>query len=170
MLDVVRALHTNDLSATSLMFTMTTRATALVDADRCTFFLADHADKELWCVQGDVDIRVPMDRGIVGAVAQSKKTVNIRNAYEDSRFNPDVDRASGYRTRAVLCMPIVAHDRETLVGVIQLMNKVGDPSLVRNCFLFWCAPRLFVEISFGTLLCIVLFLSCSRISSRRMKK
>ena len=48
------------------------------------------------------------------------------DACQDSRFNPDFDKASGYRTKSILCMPLLGLD-DTLVGVIQLINKqTGD--------------------------------------------
>uniref|UniRef100_A0A7S1C5Y3 GAF domain-containing protein n=1 Tax=Bicosoecida sp. CB-2014 TaxID=1486930 RepID=A0A7S1C5Y3_9STRA len=121
LLEVIRAMHDN-LGINSLMFTITQRAHTIVDADRCTFFLANHASKELWAMQGEVDIRIPMDKGIAGAVATSGEMINIHDAYEDSRFNQEVDRASGYRTRTILCMPLRGTDAK-VVGVIQLINK-----------------------------------------------
>ncbi len=46
------------------------------------------------------------------------------DAYRDSRFEPAVDRRSGYRTKSILCVPLV--DSESRVfGVAQLLNKVG---------------------------------------------
>ena len=38
------------------------------------------------------------------------------------RFNPDIDRRTGYRTRSVLCMPLKDKDGRT-IGVFQLLNK-----------------------------------------------
>ena len=138
LIDVIKSMH-NNLGINSLMFTITQRAPALVGADRCTFFLANHAANELWAMQGDVDIRIPIDKGIAGAVAIGSKTVNIADAYEDARFNQAVDKSSGYRTRQILCMPLLrtAHGAQhagaasagapgaDVVGVIQLINKKG---------------------------------------------
>jgi len=121
LLEVIRAMHDN-LGINSLMFTITQRAHTIVDADRCTFFLANHASKELWAMQGEVDIRIPMDKGIAGAVATDGELINIHDAYEDSRFNQEIDRKSGYRTRTILCMPLLGSDGK-VVGVIQLINK-----------------------------------------------
>jgi sigma-B regulation protein RsbU (phosphoserine phosphatase) len=71
-----------------------------------------------------VTIRLPFGRGIAGYVAASGDTLNIPDAYLDPRFNPDVDRQTGYRTRNILCMPMKNKDGET-IGVFQLLNK-GD--------------------------------------------
>jgi adenylate cyclase len=52
--------------------------------------------------------------------------INIANAYEDSRFNRAVDRATGYRTCSVLCMPVINKEGRKL-GVMQVLNKRGGP-------------------------------------------
>ncbi|XP_021361131.1 cGMP-specific 3',5'-cyclic phosphodiesterase-like isoform X2 [Mizuhopecten yessoensis] len=74
----------------------------------------------------DNEIKVPFGRGIAGHVAETKETVNIEEAYDDPRFNQDVDKKTGYRTHSILCMPILSYDDE-LVGVAQIINKVDGP-------------------------------------------
>ncbi|XP_033757234.1 cGMP-specific 3',5'-cyclic phosphodiesterase-like isoform X2 [Pecten maximus] len=72
------------------------------------------------------EIKVPFGRGIAGHVAETKGTINIKEAYDDPRFNQDVDKKTGYRTHSILCMPILSYDDE-LVGVAQIINKVEGP-------------------------------------------
>ncbi|XP_060078582.1 cGMP-specific 3',5'-cyclic phosphodiesterase-like isoform X2 [Ylistrum balloti] len=72
------------------------------------------------------EIKVPFGRGIAGHVAETKETVNIKEAYDDPRFNQDVDKKTGYRTHSILCMPILSYDEE-IVGVAQIINKVDGP-------------------------------------------
>lgn len=86
LLDIVHAMH-GDLGINSLMFTVTQRVRMLVDSDRCTFFLIDKTKNELWSIQGEMNIRIPVTQGIAGVVAQTGDTVNIKNAYEDPRFS-----------------------------------------------------------------------------------
>ena len=57
-----------------------------------------------------------------GAACVSGKLVNVPDAYLDTRFNRDIDLRSGYRTRSVLCFPIV-NSRDEVIAVIQLINK-----------------------------------------------
>ncbi|KAG8237832.1 hypothetical protein J437_LFUL002441 [Ladona fulva] len=66
--------------------------------------------------------RIPFGVGIAGIVAQTKQGVNIKNAYEDSRFNPEMDEKTGYETRTILCMPICNREDE-VIGVAQIINK-----------------------------------------------
>lgn len=67
-------------------------------------------------------IRLEWNKGIVGHVAATGQPLNIKNAYEDSRFNAEVDQITGYKTQSILCMPIKNH-REEVVGVAQAINK-----------------------------------------------
>src|SRR2546430_4587757 len=48
----------------------------------------------------------------------------VPDAYADARFNREVDRASGYRTRNILAVPITDKAGERL-GVVQVLNKHG---------------------------------------------
>src|SRR5947208_10354600 len=79
-------------------------AARVVEADRCTLFLVDQERGELWSKVaqgvGMREIRFPMGRGIAGAVAQTNTSVNIPDAYKDPRFNQNVDKQTGYRTRS----------------------------------------------------------------------
>ena len=67
-----------------------------------------------------------MDRGIAGEVATTAKGINIPDPYNDSRFNPDFDRKSGFVTKSLLTLPLGGHDGK-IVGVIQVLNKLGGP-------------------------------------------
>jgi signal transduction histidine kinase/CRP-like cAMP-binding protein len=101
-------------------------AVTSIDADRGTVYLVDSIKEEIWSkvLQGDnmVEIRLPLGKGIAGYVAQTGETINIPDAYNDSRFNPDVDKRTGYRTHNILCMPMRNKDG-TIIGVFQLLNK-----------------------------------------------
>ncbi len=97
-----------------------------IGADRGTLYLVDRKTDELWSkvAQGDgmVEIRLPMGKGLSGFVARTGEVVNITDAYSDPRFNPEIDKRSGYSTQTVLCMPM--RDKEgIIVGVFQLLNK-----------------------------------------------
>jgi len=101
-------------------------AVTSIEADRGTLYIVDEIKKELWSkvLQGAdmVEIRLPIGKGIAGYVAETAETINIADAYADSRFNPEVDKKSGYRTRNILCMPMRNKDGKT-IGVFQLLNK-----------------------------------------------
>ena len=58
----------------------------------------------------------------------SGEWVNIDDAYADARFNPEVDRQTGYKTRNLLTLPMKGRDGRTL-GVLQVLNKRHGPFL-----------------------------------------
>ncbi len=101
-------------------------ATRVLDADASSIFLCDYESNEFYSrfIQQTVvnEIRFPLDKGIAGSVVSTQKTINIPDAYEDSRFNPDIDKNTGYRTKSILCMPLVARNGD-LIGVTQVLNK-----------------------------------------------
>ena len=96
-------------------------------ADRCSLFLINEEHNFLWTsvAHGSGTITVPLGVGVVGAVAETGKVINIEDAYEDERFDQSVDQRTGYRTRAMLSLPLLKHDGKT-VGVLQALNKLGN--------------------------------------------
>jgi len=123
LLEIVQMLH-SDPNITSLIFTLSTRSHQLVDADRCTLYLVDRARSQLVVMQGDVDIRVPLSKGIAGYVATTGKPVNIDDCYQDTRFNKAVDLKTGYRTKSMLCLPMSV--KTEVIGVLQIINKLDE--------------------------------------------
>lgn len=100
--------------------------TRILDAERSSLFIVDPDKKELYTriAQGENvgTIRIQMGQGIAGSVAVEGRTVNIPDAYADSRFNPEVDKRTGFHTRSILCMPLRDHT-DRIVAVAQVLNK-----------------------------------------------
>jgi HD-GYP domain-containing protein (c-di-GMP phosphodiesterase class II) len=123
ILEVAKAL-TAERHLDALLQTIVAEAARVVEADRCSLFLVDRERGELWSkvALGTSEIRVPLGAGIVGAVAASGASVRVADAYGDPRFNRAVDAATGYRTRNVLCVPMLDTQGE-VVGVVQALNR-----------------------------------------------
>jgi adenylate cyclase len=125
LLDVMNSL-TAERNLDTLLQKIMQKTSEVMEADRSTLFLLDEAKQEIWSkvAQGAAmkEIRVPLGAGIAGHVAQTGETVNIPDAYQDPRFNPEVDRRTGYHTRTILCMPMKSPEGKIL-GVIQVLNK-----------------------------------------------
>ncbi|MCQ2744222.1 MAG: GAF domain-containing protein [bacterium] len=101
-----------------------------LNADRCTVYLYDQEHNELYSKVAtgldDVEeLRIPADKGLAGHVVRTGETINIKDAYKDYRFNPDIDKKTGYRTRTILCMPIKNFNQE-IIGVFQVLNKFDE--------------------------------------------
>lgn len=95
-------------------------------AERGSIFLFDADTDELYTVvaTGMEGFRLPITKGIVGECARARQTILVPDAYADSRFNREVDKQTGFRTRCLLNVPLLGHD-DSLVGVLQLLNKRG---------------------------------------------
>lgn len=101
-----------------------------LNADRCTVYLYDKERNELYSkvatgIEGVKELRIPADKGLAGHVAQTGETINIKDAYKDKRFNPEVDKKTGYKTKTILCMPIKNFNQE-IIGVFQVLNKFDE--------------------------------------------
>ena len=99
-----------------------------IQADRCTVFLLDKEKDELWSKvalgMDSTEIRFPADKGLAGYVVKTGEPLNIPDAYKDPRFNPDVDKETGYKTKTILCLPIKNNNKE-IIGAFQVLNKKG---------------------------------------------
>lgn len=86
-------------------------AQELLSCDRSSLFIkVKKGDKYVfWTMLDDgQEFTVPLHSGLVGAVLEERTPVRIKDAYEDARFNFEVDRFTGYRTKSVLCVPVFA--------------------------------------------------------------
>ena len=60
--------------------------------------------------------------GLLGFAYKTKTTVNVWNAFNDSRFDPAVDLISGFAARQLLVVPVP--DRHgSVIGLIQILNR-----------------------------------------------
>ncbi len=96
-----------------------------VDAERCTVYVVDHNKKEIWARVAQrtaTEIRLPLGRGLAGQVALTGETINVPDAYADTRFDRNFDLRTGFRTLNMLVVPVWGTQGRT-VGVIQALNK-----------------------------------------------
>ena len=129
LLEITSAI-TSELNLPDLLQRIVAGTTDLLDADRSSLFLYDAKTDELWSYVAEgmatKQLRFPAAGGVAGACFASGKVLNIPDAYADTRFNPEFDRRSGFRTRSILCMPILNKEGKRL-GVMQVLNKRGGP-------------------------------------------
>ncbi|HWT83301.1 MAG TPA: GAF domain-containing protein, partial [Candidatus Methylomirabilis sp.] len=121
LLDVGKAMA-SERNLDRLLQLILSEVTKVMEADRSSLFLVDRERNELWSkiAQGlEVrEIRIKIGMGISGYVAQTGKTVNIQDAYNDPRFNPETDKRTGYRTHTILCAPML-NKLNQVNGVLQ---------------------------------------------------
>lgn len=138
---------TNKIHATSnideIMLEVSDEICRLFNADRLTIYAVgdDKASIVSKVKTGLVtfkDLRLPIaDQSIAGHVALAKKSVNIRDVYDQAelklinpslRFLQEVDKRTGYRTKQMLVSAIVDGKSADLLGVVQIINnKAGTP-------------------------------------------
>lgn len=110
----------------ALMTTIRKAAEQLCDCDRAIVFTKE--ENLLIAKPQGLDQRIPenysfkLGKGIPGEVGLKKSTENIKDAYDDERFIPDLDRVAGYRTTSILCLPILDSEKQVL-AVLYLVNK-----------------------------------------------
>ncbi|MFK7990167.1 MAG: GAF domain-containing protein [Sandaracinaceae bacterium] len=114
------------LDLDELLALVAKRITEVIDADRSTIYLLDDEGKHLISRvaegQGSSEITLNVGVGLAGWVAKSGEKLNIKDAYQDVRFDAEWDRRTGYRTRSTLCVPMKNRHGRTL-GVVQVLNK-----------------------------------------------
>lgn len=67
------------------------------------------------------NIRLGRGEGIAGTVARTRKSIFVPDTSRDKRFSDRVDRATGFKTRSLMAVPVIFGD--TLYGVIELVNR-----------------------------------------------
>jgi adenylate cyclase len=127
LLEVTQSLA-GELNLDTLIQRIMSVASELLDAERASLFVYDAKTDQLWSRYAaglhSNEIRIPSHAGIAGSVFSTGKTENIPDVYADQRFDQSVDRATGYRTRSILAMPIV-NNAGARIGVTEVLNKRG---------------------------------------------
>lgn len=120
--------HLGDV--TDLLREIMTEARKLTKAERCSLFLVDEQGDLVSKVFDGVksteavkEVRIKAGQGIAGNVAKSGLLLNIKDAYSHPLFYNEVDKHTGFRTRNILCFPIV--NESGVIGVAELCNKMG---------------------------------------------
>ena len=101
----------------------------LLHAERTTIYELSEDQNTLEGIavqdESSVDISVNIEGGrggIAGLVATTKRSINLKDAYEHPKFDIRFDKLTGYRTRSVLCVPML-NTQDDVIGVVQVLNK-----------------------------------------------
>jgi adenylate cyclase len=115
-----------ELTLDALINRIMTAAAELLGAERSTLFIHDPRTDELISIYAAKleirELRIPATRGIAGAVFTGGNLENIDDPYADPRFDSDIDKQTGFRTRNLLCAPI-KNKVGGRIGVVQVLNK-----------------------------------------------
>ncbi|MBX3204109.1 MAG: sigma-54-dependent Fis family transcriptional regulator [Labilithrix sp.] len=122
------SLLTREVDFDALLTTACERVAEALSAERATIWLVDAEKGDLVSRVAILPelpaLRLPLGRGIAGWVARTGEAVRIADASKDERFDPSVDRTTGYTTRSILAVPIREEGR-AVRGVVQVLNRGG---------------------------------------------
>ncbi|MDH4121432.1 MAG: sigma 54-interacting transcriptional regulator [Deltaproteobacteria bacterium] len=108
-----------------LLQTIVNETNQILNAERGSIFLVE--GEQLWSkiatgLAEEEIIRVKKNEGIAGKVVSTGMPLIIPDAYQDTRFNPLVDKETGYKTHTLLCVPLISTQGE-VIGAFELLNK-----------------------------------------------
>jgi serine phosphatase RsbU (regulator of sigma subunit)/anti-sigma regulatory factor (Ser/Thr protein kinase) len=139
-LNAIRAISmtmATNIDLDTLLRLIVNKLVETIGAERGTLYLVDEERGEIVSrvLLEDTsvleEIRVKIGEGISGHVAATGDILNIQNAYEDPRFLRAIDKKTGYRVRTLLTAPMV-NPHQKIIGVVQLLNKIGEPFTSRD--------------------------------------
>lgn len=123
----VGKLLTSTLNMRGVLELIMRKVSKLIDAENWSLLLKDQETSELTfeiAVGIDSDlikgIRLARGQGIAGYVAETGIPVYQPNVDDDPRFNKNIDKETGFITRAIVCVPLVIHGN--ILGVIEIVN------------------------------------------------
>uniref|UniRef100_A0A4W5MPZ4 Phosphodiesterase n=1 Tax=Hucho hucho TaxID=62062 RepID=A0A4W5MPZ4_9TELE len=139
--DLIKEMQEN-VNMEKVVFKILKRIVALIQADRCSLFMyrerngiaelatrlfniTTESELDDCVVHPDHEIVFPLDLGVVGNVAQTKKHINLKDANEVRVRFSFVDDLTEYKTRNILASPIM--NGEDVVAVIMALNKTTGP-------------------------------------------
>jgi class 3 adenylate cyclase len=121
---------TSEMNLSALFEVIMEETNHIIDSQRSTVFLHDKEGRTLWSLvatgMDNSEIRISEDHGVAGCVFRSKTPLVINDAYKDDRFYSEVDKESGFRTRNILCIPLINRAGDC-IGVLQALNKRSGP-------------------------------------------
>ncbi len=130
MLNEVGQAITSTLDLGGVLGALLEKVQQATSAEACSVALVDAATGDLVFRQavGTVNqtitgLRLKHGQGIAGWVAEHQQSVLVHDAASDPRFCKEVDGGTGFATRELVCVPLLA--RDTVIGVIELVNKQG---------------------------------------------
>ena len=123
-----RAVASGDLDVEKLLKFSMKRIRAVVNVEAGSIYLKEKDQlKVAMAFNTKVDrnkhSRLTVGQGIAGHVAAKGKPLIINNAQKSSQFFREIYKQTGFKTRSVLCVPLVA--RKKVIGIVEVLNKIG---------------------------------------------
>jgi HD-GYP domain-containing protein (c-di-GMP phosphodiesterase class II) len=105
--------------------------TELLHAEAGSVFLYDKMKRELHfkILTGSYadkikDLKLVLGQGVAGWVALKGKPLIVNDVTSDSRFSPEFDQISGFKTKSIICVPLML--KNEIIGVLEILNKIDN--------------------------------------------
>jgi len=127
----VNAKINSTLDLNELLGIIMQTASEVMQAEAASLMLVDDATKELVfkVALGEKGkdliekFRLKIGEGIAGFVAEKGEPLMVNDTQADTRFARRVDNATGFSSKAIICVPMKS--RGKIIGVLQALNPVG---------------------------------------------
>lgn len=105
-------------------------AAYLLDAEASSIFLADADRQRLTFMVATGEIgrtligtHISISEGVAGWVTSHSQPLIVNHPESDPRFTGITDQLNGSRTKNVICVPLIVHNRT--IGAMQVLNRQG---------------------------------------------
>lgn len=100
---------------------------SILNCAQARFFMIDKGRYELWSRLDDSEevMRIPLDKGVTGKVAESGCPAVLDEAESDPRFDNLVDNKKSENIKTLLVWPVFDLNKNKVIAVFQAVNKIG---------------------------------------------
>jgi GAF domain-containing protein len=109
----------------------------IVSAEAASVLLLDDDKKNFGFYQVEGPVKpvlmtttLPADKGLAASILQANQAEVINDVQSDPRFYKAIDTASGFQTRNMIAIPLIAGDEQ--IGVLEVLNKVNADSFTEE--------------------------------------
>jgi adenylate cyclase len=124
----------SEMNLHSLLTRIVQVTSKMIKAERATLFIHDAKTDTLWSMVAEgmstKEIRIAANEGLAGQCFQRGEAIITADPYSDPSFNQSVDEETGFRTRNVISIPIIARDGRR-IGVMQALNRRGRSNFLK---------------------------------------
>jgi len=145
----IASIHEQD----KLLVALAAMCRNIVFADRCSIWIRDTRTHKLWTKVADGVEAIEVDEyeGLVGTAVYEKKPLVINEVQNDTRFNRDIDKSTGYVTNNMMVIPMINKDN-VVIGAIQVINKKNDDTFSELDLTYLTLAASYAAETIGTIL------------------
>src|SRR5688500_7112571 len=127
LLEVTRVLAA-ETDLAKILDTIAVEACKALRCEKAILYQFDAKRNVLFATAGTSrELVLTLDQGVPGWVAKNRTMINLADPASDPIWDPAHDRLSGFKTRTVLAVPLIAARDGRMLGVLELLNNLGGP-------------------------------------------